>query len=205
MGNISFKINSSYNDEIYHEFKTKYIDNTYFENIMSVKKRICENKEAINSKIINSFNEACIKACEMQKEDRIGDIRYIYFSYLRTNLIKYSADYLIEFFDERWMYCKEECTGEFDMDFVYSDFFKTINNAKESKGKYGRFITDMDIEKIMIKEGDKYNNFAVDYIKNMILEIVDTDGYKKLKKSSKLQIFMGEYHDKVRVLYLDKN
>lgn len=91
------------------------------------------------------------------------------------------------------------------MDFVYSDFFKTINNAKESKGKYGRFITDMDIEKIMIKEGDKYNNFAVDYIKNMILEIVDTDGYKKLKKSSKLQIFMGEYHDKVRVLYLDKN
>ena len=141
----------------------------------------------------------------MQKEDKIGDIRYIYFSYLRTNLIKYSADYLIEFFDERWMYCKEECTGGFDMDFVYSDFFKTINNAKESKGKYGRFITDMDIEKIMIKEGDKYNNFAVDYIKNMILEIVDTDGYKKLKKSSKLQIFMGEYHDKVRVLYLDKN
>lgn len=106
MGNMSFKINSSYNDEIYDEFKTKYIDNTYFENIMSVKKRICENKEAINSKIINSFNEACIKACEMQKEDKIGDIRYIYFSYLRTNLIKYSADYLIEFFDERWMYCK---------------------------------------------------------------------------------------------------
>lgn len=205
MNNMSFKMNSAYNDEIYHEFTTKYIDNTFFENIMSVQKRISENEETINAKIINSFNEACIKACEMQKEEKIGDIRYIYFSYLRTNLMKYSADYLIEFFDEKWMYCKEECVSEFNMDFVYIDFFQTINKAKESRKKYGRFITDMDIEKIMIKEGDRYNQFAVDYIKNMITDIVNTDGYRKLRKRNKLQIFMGEYHDKVKVLYLDQN
>lgn len=188
-------------EKVLDEFKRKYVEGRFYEQSSKIYEYFEENKESIKKEILISFREGCKRALELQSSGTKQDIKFIYISYLRTSIMENKGIYRIDFFDERWFMDKEECSVDFDMDFVYEPLFKHMEELNEKKSEYGRTITEMNIDKIKMKESERYNKIALNILDDMVEDFINIDEYKEMKKSDEIRIFAGEYMDKVRVLY----
>jgi len=67
--------------------------------------------------------------------------------------------------------------------------------------EYGRTITEMDIEKIKLKEGNKYHRLGIKILESVVKDFVECDEYKEMKKNDEISILAGEYCDEAVLIY----
>lgn len=188
-------------EKVLDEFKRKYVEGRFYEESSKIYDDFENRKDIIKSTIISQFKEGCKNALELQNEGIKQNIKFIYISYLRTSIMDNKSTYRIDFFDNRWFMDKEECSIDLNMDFIYEPLFKHMEELNEKKSEYGRTITEMDIEKIKMKESEKYNKIALNILDGILEDFINTDEYQEMKKNEEIRVFAGEYMDKVMVLY----
>lgn len=188
-------------EKIMDEFKTKYVEGRFYEESPKIYEMFENNKKSIIEELIFTFKEVCKKAINMQEQDLKNDIKYIYISYLRTSLMQNSGIYRIDFYDDKWFLDKEECFVNIDLSFIYEPLFNHASELQEKRKEYGRTITEMDIEKIMLKEGDKYHRLGIKILESIVNDFVECDEYKEMKKNDEISILAGEYYDEAVLIY----
>ena len=155
--------------KVINEFKEKYVDKRFREETFKIYERFNSNKEDIKEEIINKFKQVCAYSMELQEKGLKGEIQYIHISYLRTGLIENKGIYRIDLYDDKWFVDKEECSINIDFDFIFKALFSHMSELEEHKKEYGRNITEMDLERIKLKEADKYHDLAIKILKNIRL------------------------------------
>lgn len=188
-------------EKVMAEFKTKYVEGHFEEEYPKIEEKINKDKEAVKEKIICKFKEVCSKAKNMQEENLKNEIKYIYISYLRTSLMESSGIYRIDLYDDKWFLDKEECSVNIDLSFIYEQLFIHETELQKRIKEYGRTITEMDVEKIKLKEGDKYHKIGIRFLKSIVNDLVECSEYKEIKKSDEISILAGEYIDESALIY----
>ncbi|KFX57669.1 hypothetical protein FDB15_09010 [Clostridium botulinum] len=188
-------------DKILEEFKTKYVDDIWVDNFIRIDEFYRNNKEDIDSELIKRFDLVCEECISMQNDNLKGQVTYIYFSLLRTSILEGNREFRIDLYDENWFLDKQECSINIELDFLYNSLFEMKSNLKSRKMEYGRTITDMDIEYIILDEADKYHILAVEFLKELVSKFIESDSYKEMKKSSNIKIISGELMDSSEIIY----
>ncbi len=188
-------------ERIMAEFKTKYVEGHFEDEYPKIQKNLNDNKEAARKEIFCAFSELCSKAKKQQEESLKNEIKYIYISYLRTSIQQNSGIYRIDLYDDKWYLDKEECSVNIDLSFVYESLFNYIKELQDRKKEYGRTITEMDVEKIRLKEADKYHKIGVRFLESIVNDLVEGNEYKEMKKSDEIRILAGEYRDEAVLIY----
>ncbi|AIY79964.1 hypothetical protein FDC58_14140 [Clostridium botulinum] len=188
-------------DKILEEFKTKYVDDIWVDNFIRIDEFYRNNKEDIDSELIKRFDLVCEECISMQNDNLKGQVTYIYFSLLRTSILEGNGEFRIDLYDENWFLDKQECSINIELDFLYNSLFEMKSNLKSRKMEYGRTITDMDIEYIILDEADKYHILAVEFLKELVSKFIESDSYKEMKKSSNIKIISGELMDSSEIIY----
>ena len=193
-------------EEVIKEFKEKYVDNLWVNHFIENDEFYRNNKEEIDSKLKMQFECVCKKCIDMQQKNLKGEINYIYFSLLRTSILEGKGEFRIDFYDENWFLDKEECSINMDMSFLYQTLFELKSSLDSKKMEYGRDITHMDIEDIIMDEADKYHVLCIEFLKDIIREqFINSDSYKEIKKNSNIKILVGEFMDDVEIAYDAEN
>ena len=188
-------------EKILQEFKDKYVNNRSINEIPKINKKIEKNEKVIKNEILLNFNKVCENAKNLQKYNLKKKIKFIYISFLRTSLLENKGIWRIDLFDENWFLDKEECFINLDFSFIYENLFNFIEELQEKKKEYGRAITEMDVEKIKLQEGDKYHKLIIRPFGDIINEFIECENFKEMNKHEELMIFAGEYMDEVELLY----
>lgn len=190
--------------EILEEFLEKYVVDRWVNEFLVIDEMYKSDKDAIEENLISTFDEVCRQAICFQEKQLKGEIKYIYFSLLRTSILENRGEYRIDLYDENWFLDKKECSINIDLNFIFDSISKQSEELKEKKKEYGKNITDMDIENIMLKEIDKYHILAVEFLKGMIGKFIKTSFYEEMKKTEDIMILAGEYMDVAEVIYPEK-
>ena len=189
-------------EEVLQEFKEKYVDNLWVNNFIENDEFYRNNKEEFDFKLRQKFEFICKKCIEMQNSNLKGEVNYIYFSLLRTSLLEGRGEFRIDFYDENWFLDKAECSVNIELDFLYTTLFELESILKSKKIEYGRTITEMDIEYIILDEADKYHILCAEFLKDIIKEqFINLKSYKEMKKSNNLKILIGEFMDEAEIIY----
>ncbi|MBU3134566.1 hypothetical protein KPL40_19340 [Clostridium gasigenes] len=188
-------------EELLAEFEEKYVANRWVNEFIQIDERYKNNTVAIEENLISKFDSVCKKVRDLQERNLKGEIKYIYFSLLRTSLLENKGQYRIDLYDENWFLDKEEDSINIDLDFIYTSLFKHMEELKEKKNEYGRNITDMDIENIMLQEAEKYHILAVEFLKGLIEKFINISSYEEIKKIEDIMILAGEYMDAKEIIY----
>lgn len=189
-------------EKVLEEFKEKYVNNLWVDGFIKNDEFYRENKEEIDSKLRKKFDFICQKCIEMQNGNVKGEINYIYFSFLRTSLLEGKGEFRIDFYDENWFLDKNECSVNIELDFLYKSLFELEPQLKERKMEYGRTITDMDVEYIILDEADKYNILCTEFLRGIVNEqFINVPSYKEMKKSSSIKILAGEFMGESEIIY----
>ncbi|MBW9154819.1 hypothetical protein [Clostridium estertheticum] len=188
-------------EELLVGFYEKYVANRWINDFLKIDEIYKSDNDVIDGDLVSAFNEVCKQALDLQEKQLKGEIRYIYFSLLRTSLLENKGEYRIDLYDENWFLDKQECFINIDLNFIFTSIFKYMEELKEKKKECGRSITDMDIESMMLEETDKYHVLAVEFLKGIIEKFIGTPSYEKMKKAEDIRIFVGEYMDEAEMIY----
>lgn len=187
--------------KLLREFEEKYVVNRWTSEFNEIINKYESNRESIEEEIISKFDLVCKEAIALQEEQLKGKIRYIYLSLLRTSIFENKGQWRIDLYDPNWFLDKEECFINIDLNFIYDSLFSHMEELLEKKKKYGRNITDMDIENIKLKEANKYHILAFEFLKSLIEKFVKISSYENMKKTEDIKILAGEYMDEAKVIY----
>ena len=188
-------------EKVLEEFKNKYVENRFTNEISKINEKLQKNEKIIKTEILLNFNKVCKNAKKLQNENLKKKIKFIYISFLRTSLLENKGIWRIDLFDENWFLDKEECYINLDFSFLYENIFSFIEELQEKKKEYGRTITEMDIEKIKLQEGDKYHKLVIKILEDTIKDLIECENFKEMNRHEELMIFAGEYKDEVELLY----
>ncbi|BCZ45489.1 hypothetical protein psyc5s11_15560 [Clostridium gelidum] len=188
-------------EKLLKEFEEKYVENRWISEFEKIAKKYKNDKDSIGKKLISVFELVCRDAILLQEKELKGNIKYIYFSSLRTSILKNKGEFKIDLYDENWFLDKEECSVNINLEFIYDSLFNHMEELLEKKNEYGRNITEMDIEKIKLKEANKYHILAVNIIKSIIEKFLECPLYKEMKKNEDIVIAAGEYMDITTIIY----
>ncbi|AQR94240.1 hypothetical protein [Clostridium saccharoperbutylacetonicum] len=188
-------------EKLMDEFKEKYVIGYFEKEYPKILDNLKENKEKLKETIISKFNEVCNKAKKIQEENLKKEIKYIYISYLRTSIMENSGTYRIDLYDDRWFLDKEECSVNIDFNCIYEALFNHEKELQEKRKAYNRAITEMDIEKIKLKEANKYHEIGIKFLEAVIGDLVECQEYKEMKKDEEINIFAGEFRDETILIY----
>lgn len=182
-------------NQVLKEFQEKYVANRYNEELKKIIEKYNQDREVIKEKLTAQFNSVCKKAILLQEKQLKREIKYIYFSMLRTSLLENKGQWRIDLYDERWFLDKEECSVDIDLNFVYEPLFNHMKELSDKKKEYLRTIKEKDIEAIKLKEGDKYHSLALNIIRGILQSFLECTFYKEMKKKEDIVIMAGEYMD----------
>lgn len=192
-------------EKVMFEFKTKYVEGHFQEQFPKIQEKINKNKETLKEGIISRFKEVCCKAINMQEQALKNEIKYIHISFLRTSLMESSGIYRIDLYDDKWFLDKEDCSVNIDLSLIYESLFEHMKKLMERKMEFGRIITEMDIEKLVLKEADKYHKIGIDIFKSLVSDLEKCHKYEEMKKSKEISILAGEYRDEAEIIYTLEN
>ncbi|AJH01438.1 hypothetical protein LF65_04909 [Clostridium beijerinckii] len=182
-------------NKVLKEFREKYVADRYKEELKNILEKYNENKDSIKEKLTSKFNSICQEAVFLQKEGLKGEIKYIYFSMLRTSILENKGEWRIDLYDEKWFVDKEECSINIELDFVYEPLFKHMKELSKKKKEYLRTIKEKDIEYIKLAEANKYHSLALNIIRGILQEFLECASYKEMEKKEDIVIMAGEYMD----------
>lgn len=188
-------------EKVLEEFKNKYVRNRFTNEISEINEIIEKNEKIIKTEILLNFSKVCENTKKLQNENLKKKIKFIYISFLRTNILEDKGIWRIDLYDEDWFLDKEECFINLDFSFIYESLFEHIKELQEKKKEYGRTITEMDVEKIKLQEGDKYHKLVIKILEDIINDLIECEEFEVMEKSKELMIFTGEYKDEVEILY----
>ena len=182
-------------NQVLKEFQEKYVADRYKEELKEIIEKYNRDREAIKEKLAAQFNSVCKEAILLQEQEVKGEIKYIYFSMLRTKLLENKGQWRIDLYDERWFLDKEECSVDIDLNFIYEPLFNHMKELSDKKQEYLRTIKEKDMEAIKLTEANKYNSLALNIIRGIVKNLLECTSYKEMKKKEDIVIMAGEYMD----------
>lgn len=105
-------------EKILKEFHEKYVLNRYKDEFTKIIEKYKTSREKIKENLTSKFNSVCKEAISLQEKELKGEIRYIYFSMLRTKILENKGEWRIDLYDEKWFLDKEECSINIDLEFI---------------------------------------------------------------------------------------
>lgn len=182
-------------EKVLKEFEEKYVQGRYITEFKKILEEYTENKEKIKENLSAAFNSVCKEAILLQEKQLKGEIKYIYFSMLRTMLLENKGSWRIDLYDENWFLDKEECSINIDLNFIYEPLFNHMKELLTKKNEYGRTIKENDIHLIKQKEANTYHCFVLSVITDLLKIFLEDLAYKEMEKKEDIVIMSGEYMD----------
>ncbi len=102
-------------NQVLKEFQEKYVADRYKEEFKKIIEEYNNDRALIEEKLTLQFNSVCREAISFQEKEVKREIKYIYFSMVRTKLLENKGQWRIDLYDERWFLDKEECSIYIDL------------------------------------------------------------------------------------------
>lgn len=180
-------------EDILKEFKEEYLESHWVRDFIEIDEVYRNKKSEIDKELMETFERLCDKCISLQNSNLKGNIKYIYFSFLRTSFCEGRGEFRIDAYDENWFLDKSECYINMNFDFVYKSLFEFMDELKKERKKYGSDLNDMDIEEIILDEADKYLMLVIEFLKDRINQFIQAKSYSEMKKCEDIKIIAGEY------------
>lgn len=169
-------------------FINEHVKKLSLEKILKLEEYYQNNKENLKKDFLKTFIDICKKT---QNKEEIG---YITYSMLRTNLIEDNNTYLVEISDETWFLDGKKYISEYNVNFAFKFLNELEKELKELRKPYTK-IKDFDIEKLILQEASKYNEYIISLARYSLKDIENVEDFSNLKLNKEFEVRVGEFRD----------
>lgn len=187
--------------EFLQQFEDTYVLPKSLEKINLLDAYYEEHKDFLKIGFIKSLADICSKITDMQRLDIKADIGYIIYTLYRTNIIEENYTYTIEAFSKNLYHDYSECTVQYDAKWLFDFLHQLKTDLQKEAKRYMNKVLLLDVQKIILKELEKYNEYMVKLARYSISEATGISEYDEICKDQVVEIGIGEYKTKFELIY----
>ncbi|MBC2580554.1 pentapeptide repeat-containing protein [Clostridium sp. DJ247] len=188
-------------EEALQHFKENYVKEKSIQKMLLLEEYFHKHKEELALDFIKSFKNICIKIREMQLTKEKEKIAYITYSMLRTEILEKNFVHIIEAFNSFWFFDQKECEVKYDASWAFKFLDHLWTELEEQRKVYMNLITSSDIEKIILKEAEKYNQYIIALGRYALEKAAALKEFQDIEKEQELEVRIGEYMDVSEIVY----
>jgi len=152
-------------------------------------------------KFVDCFAEYAEKVEQMQQAGRKEAIAFIHFSVLRTNILAKKHRLRIDAYSQSWYEDRVECSGEYDASEIYKWLEKYEQSLEIVRKQTGGRLTLSELQELVFEEYEKYLPFVAGVLRAGMKKVAETENYNKICKHEVFVVCVGEYQDRMQVVY----
>ena len=179
---------------------------TYFKPILKetlekIEEDFQENIEKYKNEFILNFKSISKEIKNKYVGKKIG---YLTYNLMLTKIINKNYSYDIYIYDKDWYLNGDIKIGEYNVEYIYKYYEEMWDKlVKEGRG-YIFKINKTDITNVMLNIINKFHNYIVSVMRNSIIELTETEEYKRLKKEEIFNIHTGKFYDIFDLIHTEK-
>lgn len=133
----------------------------------------------------------------MEQRGETGDLKWIYFSFLRSSMVDDYPAYRIDFYDERDCYSYRECSGSWDFAFVFSRFRRLKGKIRDAFSCQSK-VKKYEMDDMLYNFYEKFHLIAAELLGQLLQDSLN--GYFDIKKPAVIGIKEGELFDRTNLI-----
>lgn len=118
-----------------------------------IKKNWEERKLTLHDEIMDKINKLNVTYTDLQRDNRVGEVKYVQFSFLRTCVLLDAPWYRIDLYDKNWRISEVECVVSWHPAFLEAEFQEIATDLHEIFKKSG--IATYHYEKRLLKVAEE--------------------------------------------------
>lgn len=190
-------------EELIHEFLEKQTAPWLEEDVPIMQEKFPVKQGEITERLRDSISKLCQEASQQQAAGDKGPAAYLAISFLRTNILDDCFSYRLDLYDEKFYLDRTECTGYFEMDFVWQYYQARLEQLTTAicSSLYKHKIRTRQMNAVKIVMAERYHQIAMICMQLVIEEALKTPEFYALRKAANFKVIIGEYKDKSMLLY----
>ncbi len=157
--------------------------------------------EELVEKFIKCFTDYCNQITEMQKQEKKGNIAYIHFSVLRTNILLGKHELRIDAYDKNWYLDSVECSYHYPVEEIYC-YLEKYSDAVMDLWQKSQGINNLaDAYRKVFDASNIYLFYIAELIRMGMKRIKDMEPFLSVKKAECFIVGIGGFMDRFDILY----
>ncbi|MCI9584316.1 hypothetical protein D3Z50_03545 [Clostridiaceae bacterium] len=185
-------------DKIRENFMAKVFktaETMYTESIGQIEEEFIQKESEIARSFAIPLFDGLKRYASLEREKAVGELKYIYVSFLRTSIIAGSPNYRLDFYDDRNRCSLIECSEEWNFNYIF-DFLKHIDNSLKKMFKEQTRVPEYELDNIIFELAEHYRKISDKKIDSVIKYMIE-NREEHIAFNHTVKIYIGDFLDKV--------
>lgn len=152
------------------------------------------------------FNKTCETICRLQKKNEIGEISYLEYTFLHTNLIQKNETAEVRVYNKDWYFDPaQRAVGSFDYSFVFTKYRELWNELMTSRKRFAGAVTAQETISFLLTCASIYYRYVASIFRYSILPCVETEPFLSVRRADEFEINVGEYMAYTEAVYKENH
>lgn len=150
----------------------------------------------------NHFKKICESIRKLQKNHELGEISYLEYTLLFTDLIRQKEAAEVRVYNDNWYFDPTQLTvGSFDFSFIFTKYRELWTELMSSRKKFAGAVTAQETISFLLSCARQFYKYVVSAFRFSILACVETEPFLSIQRAKKFEINVGEYMAHTEAVY----
>lgn len=148
------------------------------------------------------FKQTCAAICRLQAEKEIGEISYLEYTFLFTNLIQKQDIAEVRIYNDDWYFdAGQRVVGSFDYSFVFTKYRELWNEIMSGRKRFAGAVTAQEAMSFLLTCASVFYRYVASIFRYSILACVETEPFLSIRRADEFEVNVGEYMAYTEAVY----
>ncbi len=148
------------------------------------------------------FRQMCETVCRLQAENEIGEISYLEYTFLFTNLIQKKELAQVRIYNDDWYFdAGQRAVGSFDYAFVFTKYRELWDEIMSSRKRFAGAVTAQEAISFLLLCASVFYRYVASIFRYSILPCVEAEPFLSMRRADEFEVNVGEYMAYTEAVY----
>lgn len=155
----------------------------------------------LTTEFLSYFEELTSKVRHSQQIGAKGNVAYIQYSLLRTEVATGAMHYLAEASDMSWLLDRKPIQAIYDAQWAFDCLERMLDRLKKTLPDYQGMISMVELDRIRLQEVTLVHRYVIYFIRQCFHQLLDSQLISDMQVEPEFEVRVGEYLDTSECVY----
>ena len=152
------------------------------------------------------FQETCENIIKLQQSGTLGEISYLEYTLLFTNLLLKKEIAEVRIYDENWYFdgC-QRIVGTFDFSYLFTKYNELQSELTSYRKRFAGAVTAQETKAFLFSCARSFYNYVVAVCRFAILPCIESEPFLSVRRAEEFEINIGEYMSHTEAIYKENH
>ena len=148
------------------------------------------------------FQETCENIIKMQKAGRLGEISYLEYTLLYTNMLQKKETAEVRVYDNNWYFGdKQQIVNEFDFSVLFTKYHELSSELMAYRKRFAGEASSQEVQSFLFSCIRPFYCYIISIFRYSILPCINKEPFLSIQRTDKFEINIGEYMGYTEAIY----